>query len=397
MTYGHETIYLDHAATTPIDPAVVEAMLPFFTEHFGNPSSIYRLGQDGRAALDRARGMVARVLGARPSEILFTSGATESNNLAIKGVAWEARLRQPDGPAPHIVTSAVEHHAVLHTVDALQRQGFAVSRVPCDRAGRVDPEDIAAAIRPETCLISVMYANNEVGTIQPITEVGAIAHRHGIPFHTDAVQAAGVLSLDVDELHVDLLSLSGHKFYGPKGVGVLYVRKGTPIEYQQEGGGQESGRRGGTENVPLIVGLAEALVRADASRDAYNAFCHALRDQLWAEIDARIPDVTLNGAPLDGDRLPNNLNVSIRGVQGETVLLSLDMGGISASAGSACTTGNSEPSHVLLASGLDEEAARASLRLTVGRGNSAAEVEEAVDVLVETVERVRALSGFSAG
>lgn len=397
MTYGHETIYLDHAATTPIDPAVVEAMLPFFTEHFGNPSSIYRLGQDGRAALDRARGMVARVLGARPSEILFTSGATESNNLAIKGVAWEARLRQPDGPAPHIVTSAVEHHAVLHTVDALQRQGFAVSRVPCDRAGRVDPEDIAAAIRPETCLISVMYANNEVGTIQPITEIGAIAHRHGIPFHTDAVQAAGVLSLDVDELHVDLLSLSGHKFYGPKGVGVLYVRKGTPIEYQQEGGGQESGRRGGTENVPLIVGLAEALVRADASRDAYNAFCHALRDQLWAEIDARIPDVTLNGAPLDGDRLPNNLNVSIRGVQGETVLLSLDMGGISASAGSACTTGNSEPSHVLLASGLDEEAARASLRLTVGRGNSAAEVEEAVDVLVETVERVRALSGFSAG
>jgi cysteine desulfurase len=397
MTYGQDAIYLDHAATTPTDPAVVEVMLPHFTQRFGNPSSIYRLGQETRAALDRARGMVATVLGARPSEILFTSGATESNNLAIKGVAWGARLRQPEGPAPHVITSVVEHHAVLHAVDALERQGFAVTRVPCDGAGRIDPAAVAAAIRPETCLISVMYANNEVGTIQPVTQIAAVARERGIPFHTDAVQAAGVLSLDVNALGADLLSLSAHKFYGPKGVGILYLRKGTPIEYQQEGGGQESGRRGGTENVPLIVGLAEALVRADASREEYNAFCRALRDQLWAEIDARIPDVRLNGPALDEERLPNNLNISIRGVQGETVLLSLDMGGVAASAGSACTTGNSEPSHVLLASGLDETAARSSLRLTVGRGNSGDEIDEAVEVLIETVERVRALSGLSAG
>ena len=396
MTYGHDAIYLDHAATTPTDPAVVEAMLPYFTQQFGNPSSIYRLGQDARAALDRARASVARVIGARTSEIIFTSGATESNNLALRGVAWAVRLRRPDGPVPHIITSAVEHHAVLHTLDALERHGFAVTRVPCDRHGRVDPGDIEAAIRPETCLISVMYANNEVGTIQPITEIGALARSRGIPFHTDAVQAAGVLSLDVTGLNADLLALSAHKFYGPKGVGLLYVRKGTPIEFQQEGGGQESGRRGGTENVPLIVGLAEALSRADANRDAYSAFCRSLRDLLWEEIEARIPDVALNGPPLDGHRLPNNLNFSIRGVQGETILLSLDMGGVAASAGSACTTGNSEPSHVLLASGLDEAAARTSLRFTVGRGNSEAEIEEAVGVLVEAVERVRALSGLGA-
>jgi len=242
----------------------------------------------------------------------------------------------------------------------------------------------------------VMYANNEIGTIQPVPEIGQIARRHGIPFHTDAVQAAGVLPLDVNTLGVDLLSLTAHKFYGPKGVGALYLRKHTPIEFQQEGGGQESGRRGGTENVPLIVGMGEALVRADASRDAYNAFCSALRDRLWKGICSQIDDVALNGPPLAEGRLPNNLNVTIRGVQGETVLLSLDMGGVSASAGSACTTGNAEPSHVLLASGLDEAAARASLRLTVGRGNSEAEIDEAVDVMRETVERVRALSQLSA-
>ena len=392
MTYGHDSIYLDHAATTPTDPAVVEAMLPFFAQHFGNPSSIYRLGQEARAALDRARSQVASVLGAAPSEIIFTSGATESNNLALRGVAWAARLRTPREPAPHIIVSAVEHHAVLHPADALERQGFQVTRVRCDAHGRVDPADVEAAIRPETCLISVMYANNEVGTIQPVASIGAVARRHGIPFHTDAVQAAGVLPLAVDTLNVDLLSLSAHKFYGPKGVGILYVRKQTPIEFQQEGGGQESGRRGGTENVPLIVGLAEALRRAEANRERYNAFCRALRDRLWEGIRTRIDDVALNGPPLDESRLPNNLNVTIRGVQGETVLLSLDMNGVAASAGSACTTGNSEPSHVLLASGLDESAARASLRFSVGRGNSEAEIDEAVDVLADTVQRVRMLS-----
>lgn len=397
MSYGLDTIYLDHAATTPTDPYVVEVMLPFLTQTFGNPSSIYRPGQDARAALDRARNQVARVLGCRTSEIIFTSGATESNGLALKGVAWAARLRDPDGPMPHIVTTAIEHHAVLHTADSLERQGFAVTRVGSGPDGIVDPEDIARAIRPETCLISVMYANNEIGSIQPIREIGQLASERGIPFHTDAVQAAGVLSLDVNDLQVDMLTLSAHKFYGPKGVGLLYLRKQTPIEFQQVGGGQESGRRGGTENVPFIVAMAEALTRADASRESYNAYCRNLRDRLWTGIRERVPGVLLNGPDPEGDRLPNNLNVTIAGVQGETVLLSLDMGGVAASAGSACTTGNTEPSHVLLACGRSEEEARASLRLTVGRGNSPEEIDEAVDILVETVERVRTLAGAAAG
>jgi cysteine desulfurase len=393
MSYGTDAIYLDHAATTPTDPAVVEIMLPFFGEQFGNPSSIYRTGQDARAALDRARAQVARVLGCQRSEVIFTSGATESIGLALRGVAWAARLKAPGGPAPHVITTTVEHHAVLHTVDALGRHGFVVTRVRCDREGRVRAADIEAAIRPETCLISVMYANNEIGTIQAIAEIGALARERGIPFHTDAVQAAGVLPLKVDDLHVDLLSLSAHKFYGPKGVGVLYARKHTPLEWQQQGGGQESGRRGGTENVPLIVGMAGALIRAESVRDRYNAFCAQLRDELWVRMRERISGVTLNG-PLPGTgRLPNNLNISIEGVQGETVLLSLDLGGVAASAGSACTTGNSDPSHVLLACGLTEQQARASIRLTVGRGNSEAEIGEAVDVLEDTVARVRMLAG----
>jgi cysteine desulfurase len=282
---------------------------------------------------------------------------------------------------------------VLHSADALEKQGFRVTRVPVDRDGIVDPQVIEAAIEPDTCLISVMHGNNEIGSIQPISTIGAMARGRGIPVHTDAVQTAGVLPLKVDDLNVDMLSLSAHKFYGPKGVGILYVRKGTTMEFQQNGGGQESGRRGGTENVPLIVGMADALVRADQSRDAYNAFCADLRDTMWSRIQERIPDVRLNGPEPGPDRLPNNLNITIDGVQGETVLLSLDMQGVAASAGSACTTGNSEPSHVLLACGLTELDARSSLRLTVGRGNSLAEIEQAVDVLQSTVERVRSLAG----
>lgn len=393
MSYGTDVVYLDHAATTPTDPEVVSAMLPFFSSQFGNPSSIYQAGQDARAALDRARRQVAGVLGCRPSEIIFTSGATESVGLAIRGTAWAARLRHPDGPLPHVITTSVEHHAVLHTVDALERLGFAISRVGCDGAGRVRIADIEAEIRPETCLISAMYANNEIGTIEPIGRIGVMARERGIPFHTDAVQAAGVLPLDVDDVQVDMLSLSAHKFYGPKGVGLLYLRKHVPIEFQQEGGGQESGRRGGTENVPLIVGMAEALVRAEEVREQYNAFCSGLRDTLWSRIHERIPGVSLNGPQPGPDRLPNNLNISIDGVQGETVLLSLDMSGVAASAGSACTTGNSEPSHVLLACGLTEEQARASLRFTVGRGNSEDEIDDAVNIIEETVSRVRMLSG----
>lgn len=394
MTYGADLIYLDHAATTPTDPAVVQVMLPYFSSNYGNPSSIYRVGQMARTGLDRARQVSAAVLGSRTSEVVFTSGATESNNLALKGVAWAARLANPENaPPPHIITSAIEHHAVLHGAQALEAQGFAVTYLQCDARGIIDPADVSAAVRPETCLISIMYANNEVGSIQPIAEISAIARLAGIPMHTDAVQAAGTRSLNVQELGVDLLSLSAHKFYGPKGVGLLYVRKGTQIRYQQDGGGQESGRRGGTENVPLIVGMGEALTRATSSLDAYNQHANALRDLLWERIQEDIPDVKLNGPEPGEDRLSNNLNISIRGIQGETVLLALDMEGVEASAGSACTTGNSEPSHVLLAMGLDEEETRSSLRLTVGRGNTIDEINDAVDALSEVVERVRALSG----
>lgn len=392
MSYGQPTIYLDHAATTPVDPGVVGVLLPYFTGTFGNPSSIYQLGQEAHAGLDRARQQVARILGARPSEVLFTGGATESNNLALKGVAWAARLAAEEGVTPHIVTTAVEHHAVLHAAEALREQGFGLTIVPCDADGIVSVQAVMAAIRPETCLVSVMYANNEVGSIMPLREMTQAVRERGILMHTDAVQAAGSLSLSVVELGVDLLSLSGHKFYGPKGVGVLYVRRGTAIRFQQDGGGQESGRRGGTENVPLIVGFAEALSRADALRDTLNEHNTMLRDQLWAGIAAGVPDVRLNGPAPGPNRLPNNLNVSFGDVQGETVLLGLDMQGVSASAGSACTTGNSEPSHVLLAMGLTEEEARGSLRFTTGRGNSPEEIDDAIRITAEVVARTRTLA-----
>ena len=387
-----DVIYLDHAATTPVDPRVVDAMLPYLNSRFGNPSSIYQLGQESRAALDRARGTIAAVLGAQPAEIVFTSGATESNNLALSGVAWQHQLTNTLSSPPHIVTTTIEHHAVLHTVQWLERIGFQVTYVSCDREGIVQLRDIVAALRPETCLVSVMVANNEVGAVQPIAEIGGELRNRGVPFHVDATQAAGLRSLKVDELQVDLLSLSAHKFYGPKGVGLLYVRRGTPIAYQQHGGGQESGRRGGTENVAGIVGMAAALELAETTRDAYRAHCGRLRDRLLDGISERIPDVVLNGPEPGPDRLENNLNLAIAGVQGETVLLSLDMQGIAASAGSACTTGNSEPSHVLLAMGLSEDRARMSLRLSVGRSNTDEEIDDVVDILVESVERIRSLS-----
>jgi cysteine desulfurase len=391
-------MYLDHAATTPVDPVVLDAMLPYFGERFGNPSSIYRLGQESLAAVDAARHRAARVLGCQPAEIVFTSGATESDNLALRGTAWGTRLRSPqDAAPPHIVTTAIEHHAVLHTAQALQRQGFAVTYVAPGEQGIVDPEAIAAAIRPETCLISVMYANNEIGAIQPIRQIAMLGNERGIPVHSDAVQAAGTLTLDVEELGVDLLSLSAHKFYGPKGVGLLYVRRGTAIEFQQEGGSQEQGRRGGTENVPGIVGLGLALERADAWRDAYAAHCAALRNRLESRILETIPGAIVNGPRSDAARLPNNLNVAIPGVQGETLLLSLDVLGVAASAGSACTTGNAEPSHVLRAVGLSDELCRSSLRFTVGRRNTEQQIDEATEALVESVERAQELAGIGAG
>jgi cysteine desulfurase len=387
-----DTIYLDHAATTPLDPDVLGTMLPYFTERYGNPSSIYQLGQEARAAIDQARAACARVLGCEPSEIIFTSGATESDNLALRGVAWGARLaRRNNGALPHIVTTAIEHHAVLHTANSLQREGFSATYVAPDSRGIVDPEAIAAAVRPETCLISVMYANNESGAIQPIQEIAEVARDRGIPLHTDAVQAAGTLSVNVDALGVDLLSLSAHKFYGPKGVGLLYVRRGTTIDFQQKGGGQEQGRRGGTENVPGIVGLGMALERADAWRDAYADHCARLRDRLADGLFAAIPEAMLNGPSDLRLRLPNNLNVTIPGIQGETLLLSLDVLGVAASAGSACTTGNTEPSHVLRAMGLSDDGCRSALRFTVGRSNTEQQIDDAIDALVGSVDRARSL------
>lgn len=387
-----ESIYLDHAATTPVDPDVLRVMAPWFTEFFGNPSSIYQLGQQSRAALDTARAQCARVLGCHPSEILFTSGATESNNLALAGSVWTLRERNPNGPPPHIVTTAVEHHAVLHKAEWLESIGFELTIVPVDELGVVNPAAIARAIRPETALISVMYANNETGAIQPIAEIAAIARAQQIPFHSDAVQAAGLLPLVVDELGVDLLSLSAHKFYGPKGVGLLYVRRGTPLSWQQLGGGQESGRRGGTENVPLIVGMGAALAIAERDREAYARDCRTLRDRLFSEIEERVERVTLNGPLLADGRLANNLNLAIDGVQGETVLLNLDMAGIAASAGSACTTGNAQPSHVLKAMGYSDEQCRTSIRLTVGRCNDDDQVIDAAESLADAVLRIRELA-----
>jgi cysteine desulfurase len=387
-----DTIYLDNAATTPLAPAVLDAMMPYLAQEYGNPSSIYRAGQDGNSAVERARRQVAAVLGCHPGEIVFTSGATESDNLALSGVVWYHRLKHPEQPAPHLIVSAIEHHAVLHTAEFLERQGFALTVVPVDAEGFVDPQSVRAAIRPETRLISIMLANNEVGATQPIAEIGAIAREADITFHTDAVQAAGALPIRVDDLRVDLLSLSAHKFHGPKGVGLLYVRKGTAIEWMQLGGGQEGGRRGGTENVAGIVGLGAAITLAEQQRAARATALATIRDRLWSELQETIDDIDLNGPRDFSRRLPNNLNIAIRGVQGETVLLALDMIGIAASAGSACTTGNSEPSHVLLAMGQSEDRARSSIRFSVGESTTAEQIDEVVDGLQEIVERSRKIA-----
>ena len=388
-----DVIYLDHAATTPLDPDVLRAMMPYLGGDYGNPSSIYGLGQASHAALDSARSAIAAVLGCTAAELVLLGGATESANLALSGVAWAARQRAPDGPWPHIVTTTIEHSAVLETARWLEQLGFGLTLVPCDTDGIVASDAIAAAIRPETCLVSVMSANNEVGAIQDIPAIAAICQERGVPLHCDATQAAGSLPLDVEELGVDLLTLSAHKFYGPKGVGLLYVRNGTDLAWQQRGGGQEGGRRGGTENVAGIVGMAVALDRAERFRPAYAAHCAALRDRLLTGLRERLPDLTLNGPEPGPRRLPNSLNVVLPGVQGETVLLALDMEGVAASAGSACTVGRNEPSHVLEAMGRSDAETRTSVRFTVGRGNTAEQIDEAVEIIASVVERTRLLVG----
>lgn len=391
MTYGREGIYLDHAATTPTDPSVLSVMLPWFTDNFGNPSSIYQLGQEAHTALDRARRQVAAVLGTSHRDVIFTSGATESNNLAIRGSIDSFRQRHGHAVRPHIVISAIEHHAVLDAAHRRSADGVDISVVPVDSNGIVDPDAVRAEIRENTCLVSVMLANNEIGTLQPVAEIATIARERQVPMHTDAVQAAGLLDISVDRLGADMLSLSAHKFYGPKGVGVLYVRKGTPLHFQQHGGGQESGRRGGTENVPLIVGTGEALRRAETMRHDYAEHCRVLRDHLWERLEGCIPGIQRNG-PASFDRcLPNILSVVIPSVQGETMLLNLDLLDIAASAGSACTTGNSEPSHVLQAIGLDDSQARSTLRFSVGRGNSLDEMDRAAEAVSESASRIGSL------
>jgi cysteine desulfurase len=392
MAERTRTIYLDHAATTAVDPKVVEAMIPYFTEHYGNASSIYSLGREAHKAMDEARRTVAEILGCKPEEIIFTSCGSESDNLALRGMSLAQREA---GKGHHIITSPIEHHAIGHTCEHLEKHfGFEVAYVPVDEHGVVDPDEVGRAIRDDTVLISIMYANNEVGTIEPIAEIGEIAREKGIPFHTDAVQAGGTLDLNVDKLNADLLSLSAHKFYGPKGVGVLYVRNGTPLLPTQTGGGHERNRRAGTENVTYIVGLATALRLAYDHVESNNQRIAALRDRLIDEITAEIPDVQLTGHPTN--RLPNNASFVFKYIEGEAILLNLDLAGVCASSGSACTTGEAEPSFVLTAMGIPPEIAHGSLRLTLGRENTDADVDYVMSVLPGIVEKLRMMSPLYA-
>lgn len=378
-------IYLDNAATTPVRREVFEAMVPYLTDKYGNPSSIHSYGREARADLNRAREQVAAAIGAAPEEIIFTAGGSEADNLAIKGTALAMY-----GEKSHIITSAVEHHAVLHSVESLKRLGFSVTILPVDSEGMVDPEDVKRAITPETCLISIMYANNEVGTIQPIEEISRIAREAGVLFHTDAVQAVGHMPVDVKSLGVDMLSLSGHKFYGPKGVGALYARRGVRLAPLIDGGAQERKRRAGTENMAGIVGIGMAIELAVSEMDEVSAKEERLRDKLMEGLTQRIPDVRLNGHRRL--RLPNNVNMSFLYVEGESLLLNLDMEGIAASSGSACTSGSLAPSHVLMAMGIPHEVAHGSVRMTLGRYTEDADVERVLDVMPRIVEKLRAMS-----
>jgi cysteine desulfurase len=374
-------IYLDHAATTAADPAVVQAMLPYFTEVYGNASSVHAFGRESRRAVEEARRQVASALCAKASEIYFTCGGSESDNWALKGAAFAMKDK-----GRHIITSAIEHHAVLHTCQWLEKQGFTVTYLPVDAKGRVHPEDVENAITDETILISVMTANNEVGTLQPVEAIGQIARDRGILFHTDAVQAMGAVPVDVNVLHADLLSLSGHKFYGPKGIGVMYLRSGVHLDHFMHGGAQERGQRAGTENLAGIVGLGKAITLAQERMDD-NLRIAVLRDRLQEGILSAVPDAFLNGD--QEHRLPGNLNLCFPDVDGEALLLRLDLAGIAASGGSACTSGSVDPSHVLLAMGLTHDHARSSLRFSLGRDNTEADVDAVLEVLPGIVQELR--------
>jgi cysteine desulfurase len=383
-------IYLDYNSTTPVDPAVLAAMLPYLAENFGNANSIHSAGQRARGAVDAARQSVATLLGAKASEIVFTCGGTESDNLAIFGI-----VNPCDQPRKHVVTTSIEHHAVLNAAQALEKQGVDVTYVPVSREGIVDPEDIREAIRPETVLISVMLANNELGTIQPIEEIGRVAAEEDIYFHCDAVQAAGKLSIDVRRLGVDLLSISGHKLYAPKGVGALFVRNGTELGPLFFGGHHERDRRPGTENVPGIVGLGKAaeLAMENLASDAIRLA--ALRDRFEAKLLGTLPGVKVNGSVKH--RVANTCNLSFDAAGGEALVIALDLQGVMCSSGAACSSGAVEPSHVLTAIGLSPEQARSSLRFSLGRPTTEHEIEEAIRIIPPVVERLRALSPLSVG
>jgi cysteine desulfurase len=376
-------VYLDHNASTPMHPEVLAAMLPFFGDIFGNPSSVHAFGRAAREAVDDARASIARFLGVRADEIVFTSGGTESDNFGVKGLAMARG-------AGHLITSRIEHHAVLRTCEALERQGFDVTYLPVDDQGRLDPDDVKRALRPDTIAISVMHANSEVGTIQPIGEIGAIAREHGVALHVDAVQTFGKVPIDVGAMGIDLLSFSGHKIYGPKGVAGLYVRRGTKMVAVQHGGEHERRRRAGTENVPGIVGLAAAVEIRGREMQAEAERVSALRDRLWDGVRARVPESRLNGA--GAPRLPGTANIVFRRVESESIVLGLDLKGIAVSAGSACTAGNVEPSYVLVAMGLPVDWAMGAVRFSLGRSTTAEDIDYVVDAIEPLVRKLRAAS-----
>lgn len=379
-----ERIYLDHAATTPLRPEVLEAMLPVYRETFGNASSVYSWGREARKAMDDARAATADILGADFNEIIFTGSGSEADNLAVKGAAWKQRHK-----GKHIITSTIEHHAVLDAVKWLESNGFDVTYVPVDEDGLVSAADVETALREDTILITIMHGNNEMGTLQPVEEIAALARERGILFHTDAVQTVGALPIDVKQMGIDMLTLSAHKFYGPKGVGALYVRKGVRLDPLIHGGAQERNRRAGTEDIPSIVGLAKALELAERERQSLMPRLITMRDRLIAGLE-QIPETKVNGHR--EKRLPNNVNVCFRYIEGESLLLNLDMMGIAASSGSACTSGSLDPSHVLLAMGLSHEIAHGSLRLTLGRSTTDAHVDYVLQHVPPIVTRLREMS-----
>ncbi|AKL95233.1 cysteine desulfurase NifS [Clostridium aceticum] len=378
-------VYLDYAATTPVKKEVLEEMLPYFNQHFGNPSSIHSFGRESKKAVDSARDKVAKSLGAKPEEIYFTGSGSEADNWAVKGVAYALKNK-----GNHIITSKIEHHAVLHTCEYLEKEGFEVTYLDVDQDGLVSLQDLKNAIKENTILITIMYANNEIGTIQPIKEMASIAKEKSIIFHTDAVQAYGTIEMNVEELGADLISISAHKIYGPKGVGALYIKKGIRLHQLMHGGGQEKKRRAGTENLPGIVGFGKAAELAHENIKEHNEHLTQLRDQLIRKLTGKIPYTRLNGHPTK--RLPGNVNVSFEFIEGESLLLSLDMLGIAGSSGSACTSGSLDPSHVLMAIGLSHEIAHGSLRLSLGYLTTQEEIDYVVEKLPPVVARLREMS-----